>query len=150
MLLSALAGGASPHSSPSRWSAETIAFGCWSRIANSERCLTPPSATARAPSLTSRGPSTRKSMGGSGRQYCSPAHAASLIRPALETDYNGIERARAVPRVGLMRERPLVLDGSTALCATGRRSLALTRGAQVLTGAGLAPACDEEHARRQV
>ena len=89
-------------------------------------------------------------MGGSGRQYRSPAHAASLIRPALETDYNGIERARAVPRVVLMREPPLVLDGSTALCANGRRSLALSRGAQVLTGAGLAPAYDEEHARRQV
>src|SRR3954464_13981278 len=64
MLLSALAGGASPHSSASRWSVETIAFGCCSRIANSERCLIPPSAIARPPSLTSRGPSTRKSIGG--------------------------------------------------------------------------------------
>src|SRR3954454_22599316 len=63
MLLSALAGGASPHSSASRWSVETIAFGCWSRIANSERCLTPPSATARPPSLISRGPRMRKSIG---------------------------------------------------------------------------------------
>src|SRR4051794_12503902 len=74
MLLSALAGGASPHSSARRLSVETIAFGCWSRIANSE-----------------------------GRPHRSPAHAASLIRPGLVTDDNGVEPARAVriaPRAG--------------------------------------------------
>ena len=69
---------------------ETIAFGCWSRIANSERCLTPPSATARPPSLTSRGPSTRKSMGGPA-DSTAPRGAAPAPRSARRFTTPGVD-----------------------------------------------------------
>src|SRR3954468_18338601 len=128
MLLSALAGGASPHSSASRWSVETIAFGCWSRIANSERCLTPPSATARPPSLTSRGPSTRKSIGG--------------LRPTVPLPGTRRQPHPSGPGDGLQRHRA---RANCAACRPGARTALVEP--TFLTGPGLAPASDEQQER---
>jgi hypothetical protein len=56
-LVAALAGGRPDHNSSIRRSAETTWLGCSNRIAKTDRCLRPPSATSRPPSCaTSSGP----------------------------------------------------------------------------------------------
>src|SRR5918996_4002635 len=62
MVLAAVAGGVAPQSWSISRSVETSSFASRSRIASSERCLTPPSASGRSRSTTSSGPRSRKSI----------------------------------------------------------------------------------------
>src|SRR5215207_6278259 len=50
------------------WSGVTSSFACIRRIASTERCLTPPSASGPLSSTTARGPRSRKSTAAAGLQ----------------------------------------------------------------------------------
>src|SRR5919108_3027533 len=102
MLLPAVAGGASPHNSPSSRSAATTSFACSSRSASSERYLTPPSASALSWSATSRGPKRRKSIP-IGRPY--PTASTSVYREPHRASTAALERASHEDRNGWSRER---------------------------------------------
>src|SRR3954454_11279229 len=64
-----------------------------------QRALLDAAERDRAPAVADlQGPRMRKSIGGLRPTVPCPGTPASLIRPDLVTDYNGIERARTAPR----------------------------------------------------
>ncbi len=106
MLLSELTGGASPVNSARRWSFETIAFGCWSRIANSE--LLDPAERDRAPAVDDlKGAEYAEVHRGAPADRTAPRHTPpASSHPDLVMDLQPASSAREPRPVAVLREAP--------------------------------------------